>query len=369
MTKKNITFCIPSLNGGGAEKVTMLLANELCERGWVVTFLMSRIEGPFLERLNKNVHLISLGNKNISKNVFVIAQYLRERKPSIFYSSMTYVNVIAGLAIILANYRGNIIFSEHSNLSTRNKNNPGILSRVITLLAKAVYKRADVIVCVSEGVKKDLNTVFPDLKNVKVIFNPIENFHTPKREFNNNVFRIISMGRIDKEKNFTLLIQAFSIVLKKCSGLGKKLELFILGEGYEKEKLKLLIKDLQLDENVVLPGFVNNPAEILASSDLFVLSSNREGFGNVIVEALSCGLPIISTDCPSGPSEILKGGKYGKLIPVNDIESMANAIIETITIGAEISTPQERRLRAKDFSVDKIVNQYELLFEECILEI
>lgn len=367
MIKKNITFCIPTLYGGGAEKVTMLLANELCERGWNITFLMSRVEGPYLERLNKNVQIVPLQYKNISKNVFAIAKYLREKKPSIFYSSMTYVNVVAGLAIILSNYRGKVIFSEHSNLSTRNKNNPGFLSKVITLIAKVVYKRANVIVCVSEGVKEDLKITFPELKNVKVIFNPIENYYTQKRELNNNIFRIVSMGRIDKEKNFALLIRAFSIVVNKCAGLGKKLELYILGDGNEKENLKLLIKDLNLENNVVLPGFMNNPAEILSSSNLFVLSSNREGFGNVIVEALSCGLPIISTDCPSGPSEILKRGKLGKLVPVNDVGSMADSIMETITSGIEISTPQQRMERANDFSVEKIVNQYEFLFENCLL--
>src|SRR4051794_30540451 len=128
MIKKNISFCIPSLNGGGAEKVTMLLANELCARGWDVTFLMARVEGPYLERLNKNVQIVPLGHKNISKNVFAIAKYLKEKTPAIFYSSMNYVNAIAGLAIIFARYRGKIIFSEHTNFSTSNKNNPGYIS-------------------------------------------------------------------------------------------------------------------------------------------------------------------------------------------------------------------------------------------------
>src|SRR6478752_7203980 len=117
MVNKNITFCIPSLTGGGVEKVTMLLANELCTRGWVVTILIARAEGPYLERLNKNIQIIPLGHRNISRNVIAIAKYLRKKKPSIFYSSMTYVNAIAGLATILANYRGKIIFAEHSNLS------------------------------------------------------------------------------------------------------------------------------------------------------------------------------------------------------------------------------------------------------------
>ncbi len=165
-------------------------------------------------------------------------------------------------------------------------------------------------------------------------------------------------------KNFSLLIQAFSIALKRVFRvIINKPELYILGEGHEKENLESLISELKLQDKVFLPGFVDNPSEILSSANLFVLSSNREGFGNVLVEALSCGLPLISTDCPSGPSEILKNGQLGKLVPVNDVKSMTDAIIEAINNPDKYSTREERMLRAKDFSVENVVNQYELLFE------
>jgi glycosyltransferase involved in cell wall biosynthesis len=360
--KKDITFLIPSMAGGGAQKVTLLLINELCRKGWKVTILLSRAEGPYLKKLDKSLKIIILKNRNISKNIFSIAKYLKQNNPRIFYSSMTYVNVIAGLAVILSRFKGKVIFSEHMNLSKKNIDNPNFINGVITFLAKKVYKKADAIVCVSKGVKDDLNQVIHNIKKSLVIYNPIENFYKEKKD--NSKFKIISLGRLVEQKNYSLLINAFSIVTDKCANTKKELELYIFGEGYEREKLNKLISQFKLQDKVFLPGFVDNSADLLSSSDLFVLSSNREGFPLVLPEALSCGLPVISTDCPSGPSEILKKGQLGKLVPVDDVESMAEAIIEAINNPDKYSTREERMLRAKDFSVENVVNQYESLFEE-----
>jgi glycosyltransferase involved in cell wall biosynthesis len=365
LMKKEIAFLIPSMAGGGAQKVTLLLANELCKRGWDISLLIANAEGVYLKRLDKNIKIISLGKRNISGNVFEIARYLKRSRPALFFSSMTYVNVIAGISVILSNYKGKIFFSEHSNPSTRNANNKNLINKIITFLAKMVYKKADAVICVSQGVKDELNRVINNLKTSVVINNPIENFFK-KGKYNHDKLRIISMGRLDKEKNFSLLIEAFSIVLNRVPFYQQNAELYILGEGPERDNLVLLISALKLQDKIFLPGFVENPEDLLSSADLFALCSNREGFPNVLVEALSCGLPVISTDCPSGPSEILQEGKFGKLIPVNDKESLANAIIETINTPNVNSTMEERMRRANDFSVESIVDQYESLFKDIL---
>jgi glycosyltransferase involved in cell wall biosynthesis len=368
--KEEITFLIPSMHGGGAQKVMLLLVNELCKRGWQITLLLSNIEGAYLKRLDKKIKVIFLKNQNISANLFEIARYLKHNKPTFFYSSMTYVNAIAGLAVILSRFRGKFILSEHMNLSAKNAHNKTFINKVITRLAKITYKKADVVVCVSQGVQEDLNAVIRNLKKTIVIYNPVEDFFR-KRSFIDNKFKIISMGRLEKEKNFTLLIEAFSIMLNKTNS--DNTELYILGEGKERKDLEALINERQLQDRVFLKGFVEDPGELLSSCDLFVMCSTREGFGNVLVEALSCGLPVISSDCPSGPSEILGGGKFGKLLPVNDKESLANAIIEAINFPNAISTKEERIRRANEFSVESIVDKYESLFHDilkadCILE-
>ncbi len=362
---KKITFLIPSMNAGGAEKVALLLINELCKRGWNASVLMPHIGGAYDNKLDKRVQIIKLKYQNISKNIFEIARYLKKNKPAYFYSSMTYVNVIACIAVTISAYKGKFIISEHSNMSLRNANNKSFINNVITFLAKRIYKKATAIICVSESVKEDLKKLMPDLKKVKVIYNPVENLYI-KTNYDNEKFKIISMGRIDKEKNFSLLIRSFSIVVNKCSTFKKNIELYILGDGTEKKNLEKLIHELKLDNKIFLLGFVSEPAALLSSADLFAFSSNREGFGNVLVEALSCGLPVVSTNCLSGPSEILQNGKFGKLVPVNDVEKLANAIIEILYDENCFSEEEKtkRKRRAQDFSVESIVNQYEMLFKE-----
>ena len=163
------------MEGGGAQKAVLLLMNELCKRGWRVSLLLSKPEGPFLKRIDKKVKIIRLKKKKISSNIFEISKYLRHDNPTIFYSSMTYVNVIAGLAVRISGFKKQVVFSEHSNLSARNTNNPNFINKVITFLTKIVYKRANAVVCVSEGVKDDFRKVFPYLRATVVIYNPIEN--------------------------------------------------------------------------------------------------------------------------------------------------------------------------------------------------
>jgi len=193
-----------------------------------------------------------------------------------------------------------------------------------------------------------------------VINNPIESLLqldvpvSPK-------YRLISMGRLDRDKNFKCLIEAFAEVLNESED-SEDYELYILGEGYERTNLENLISNLNLNKQVFMPGFVSSPAQLLNSSHLFVFSSVREGFGNVLVEALSCGLPVISTDCKSGPSEILLDGKIGALVPINNKTALKEAILNEIRNPDKISTKEQRIKRANDFLIEDITDKYESLF-------
>jgi len=362
MLKKEIAFLIPSMNGGGAEKVTLLLANELSVRGWKVILVLAKKEGPYLSRLHGEIEVLVLRKKNISKNVFEIASFLKNRKPSIFYSSMAYVNVIALLSARLASFKGKTIISEHSHLSTNIKINNNLRFKAILTLAKFLYRHADGLVCVSDGVKTDLETIFVNLKAVVVINNPVEDLSSTATERLRDKFRIISVGRLDIDKNFKLLVNAFGEILKELPDK-QEYELLILGDGPERKNLEELVERLQLKKQVFLPGFVNTPGKYLEESDLFVFTSSREGFGNVLVEALSCGLPIVSTDCFCGPSEILQQGRLGRLVPVNDLDELKKAILEEIQHPTtSVSDVQKRVARSRDFSVSKITDHYEQFF-------
>ena len=161
----------------------------------------------------------------------------------------------------------------------------------------------------------------------------------------------ISAGRLTRQKDFPTLLKAFQIVKAQLPNA----KLVILGDGEDRNELEKLAQELENQNSVDLPGFVKNPFAMIARADAFILSSRWEGFGNVIVEALACGTPVISTDCPSGPAEILGNGAYGTLVPVGDAQSLAQAMLREIAV----PTPRNKlRDRANDFSIEKIVPEY-----------
>ena len=364
MQKNNkITFLISSLNAGGAEKVALLVMNELVRRNWEVTFLLTKLEGPYLQFLDSRVKIIVLSNKKISKNIFSIAKYLKKNSPDVFYSSMMYINIIAGISAKLANYRGKLVFSEHSHPSAVLETQGNVIVKFIFLIAKYIYPFAKSIICVSDGIKDDLNKMFKRLPDLFVVNNPVEIKEYNQPELDSNIFKIVSVGRLHKDKNFELLIRTFSLLIN--NNQQTNIHLFILGEGNHRKNIELLITELNLENKVTLMGFVDSPTEFVNNCDLFVFPSNREGFGNVLVEALSTGIPIISADCPSGPAEILDYGNYGALFPINDSESLYTQIQNELNNSTRLdpNLVNKRKVRALDFKVETIVNKYVEVFE------
>jgi glycosyltransferase involved in cell wall biosynthesis len=214
---------------------------------------------------------------------------------------------------------------------------------------------------VSEGVKQDLCRLgaFAD-ERVTVIYNPVARglvnpapVETALRQklwgpgFNHHV---LAVGSFKTQKNFPLLIRAFAQLPQSL-----KAKLIVVGEGVLRPELEMLVLELGLQDRVALPGFALDPSCWYRSADLFVLSSSWEGFGNVIVEALECGVPAVSTDCPSGPAEILANGRYGRLVPVGDATALAAAIQASLL---EAHDHEALRRRAQDFAVPKIAEQY-----------
>src|SRR5690606_35578336 len=202
----NITFLIGSMSAGGAEKVALLLMNELISRNWDVTLIVARGEGEYFRRVDKRIEIVVLKSQKISQNISEIAKYLRNEKPQVFHSSMMYINVIAGIAAITSNYRGRLIFSDHSHPSSVLQTQGNLKVRLISKLAKLIYKRASGVICVSNGIKDDLMSLFSSLPPLHVINKPVEiiNYNLPP--YHRNTFSIVSVGRLDKDKNFELLI-------------------------------------------------------------------------------------------------------------------------------------------------------------------
>lgn len=361
---KKVTLYIPSMSGGGAERVMLALANGLAEKDIQVDLLLNRVDGPYLKDASKKVNIVNLNTSRVLSSIVPLSKYLRREKPDAILSAMNYVNIITVIAQIISGSNTKVVLSEHGNLTESKKNLGHIKSLIITSLMRWAYTKPHAIVAVSDGVGDALvNELKIDRSKITTIYNPIfsENLIERSTELvshswlnENSTPLILAVGRLTPQKDFATLIHAFKKVIKK-----KDCNLIILGEGRLRPELEELVKDLDLQDNVQLPGFVNNPYAWMSSADLFVLSSIHEGFGNVIVEAMACGTPVVSTDCNSGPSEILEDGRWGELVPPGNIELLAKAIIKSL------NTPNKKDLknRAAFFSVDNAVNKYFKIFQ------
>jgi glycosyltransferase involved in cell wall biosynthesis len=232
-----------------------------------------------------------------------------------------------------------VVVSERSNLSLDIKiGNPlgnQMKSNLIPLAIRFLYPFADSIIAISHGVARDLATTAKlSLESIEVIYNPTispQLSEKSQESIGHPWFApgqspvVLGVGRLEQQKDFPTLIHAFAKVRQMQTA-----KLVILGSGREEKKLLSLVNELKLNEDVAMLGFVDNPYAYMAKSAVFVLSSAWEGFGNVIVEAMAVGTPVVSTNCPNGPEEILDNGKYGELVPVGDSQAMAEAILRVL---------------------------------------
>lgn len=354
-----IALFIPSLRGGGAERVMLNLARGFAERGYKVDLVLAKAEGPYLSQVPDNVRVIDLKSRRVLYSLPGLIRYVRQERPEALLSSLDHANIVALWAKKLSQVPTRVVVSVHSTLSKASTNATSIRARLIPLWVRVFYPGVDAVVAVSKGVAEDLIRL-TNLRREKVhvIYNPVitpELFAKADEPLDHPWFDpseppvVLSVGRLTPAKDYSTLIRAFALVRKEMPA-----RLMILGEGEERPKLEALIKELRLEQDVALPGFVNNPYKYMRHATVFVLSSRWEGFGNVLVEAMALGTPVVSTDCPSGPSEILDGGKHGKLVPVGDPNLMAKAILETL----EDRKKDLSKINLTLFSLEYVINEY-----------
>jgi len=328
---ERIAIFIPSLSGGGAQRVMLNLAKGLSDKNYKIDLVVVKLEGQYINQVPKNIKLISLNSRYAITSLFPLIKYLKTNKPDILISAMAHVNVVAIISKILTRKKTKLIITEHTTLSLAKKESKKVKEKVLFNILKYIYNYADAIVAVSKYMAHDMSIILgiPEEK-INVIYNPIidnsliekSNQDIEEEWFNPNESPVvISIGRLAEPKDFETLIRAFKKVRDKM-----KVRLLILGEGPKREQLEKLIHDLNIENDVKMPGFKQNPYAYLRRAALFVLSSKREGLPTVLVEALACGIPVISTDCLSGPREILQNGRLGTLVPVGDVDALAKAI-------------------------------------------
>lgn len=357
---KKVIFFLPTLNGGGAERVTVNLINKLSSNfdNLDIHLLLLRKEGVFLSDLNAEINVTDLNSKRTIYSFFKIIKFIKKEKPDYFVSSLNYLNVVSLIIKRITNTHTKFFVTEHSTISQRLNNFSG-LGVLVPFLMKKLYNSADHIICVSEGIKIDLlSTLKIRNEKISVIYNFIdfEKINKLKAlEVQHHFFKsgfpvIISVGRLIYEKNFDLLIDAFLEVRSKT-----KCKLIILGEGPFKNILKNKISGSRFNEDIDLVGFQNNPYAWMNKADLFVLSSRTEGLPTVLIEAMAVGCQVISTDCPSGPSEIISNTE-GLLVKNLDIDDM----VEKINLCLE--SREKIKYDLSKFNIDSISSKYLKLF-------
>jgi glycosyltransferase involved in cell wall biosynthesis len=392
--KRKIAIFLPSLATGGVARIMLFLAKSFIEAGHHVEFVLGNpkdrkgeLSAPlppgttirvlqktsmFLTRLRLLKHNPSTFSR-MALPIFLnirppkvlgflpsLISYLNKEPPDILLSAKTHTNLVALWASQLSQRSIPVIISEHSTHSNRIGNKKKWRWRFIFPLLAREYPKAQYIISVSKGVKSDLirHTHISD-HHIRTIYNPICTasimsdslksiphpwFIDPKPPI------ILGVGRLVPAKDFPTLLYAFARVRKEV-----RAHLILLGEGKKRKELEALITHLGLTQEVWMPGIVDNPYAFMARASVLALSSILEGLPTVILEALACGCPVVSTDCPSGPAEILKNGQYGRLVPIGDAAALADAILTTLTHPPNKSLLQERAL---EFDIRKIGRQY-----------
>ena len=358
-----VALFLPTLHGGGAERMMLNIAKGLSERGIETDLMLASAEGPFLRHIPANVRVVDLRAPRVLASLRPLAVYLRRNQPVSLLSTLGHANIVALWARRMANVRTKIVIREANTLSHSSRHAQHIKGRLSPVLMRMFYPWADDIVAISRGVARDLSlkTGLP-AESIRVIHNPAvtpELVARAKEPLGHPWYSpgeppvLLGAGRLVRQKDFPTLIRAFRIVKES-----RPARLIILGEGDERERLWFLVRELGLENDVSLPGFVENPQAYMARSAVFVFSSAWEGFGNVLVEAMAAGTPVVSTDCESGPGEILQNGAYGRLVPVGDVTALADAISATLRSPL---TPKKLKERALEFSLERVIEEYAAL--------
>lgn len=347
--------------GGGVQKVHVTLANAFAARGLAVACVLPQAKGPFLANLTSGVAVVDLGTRDPLRLLRRLARYLREQPPGALIAAQQHTILAAVWARRLAGASVPLAIVQHNALSElcRNSRRPA-LRWLVPPLTRLFYPWADEICAVSQGVARDLAAVaaMPE-DRVRVIYNPVvaedidERASRPSGHLwldakDRPVF--LGVGNLIEHKDFATLVRAFARARRRLPA-----RLVILGEGQERGRLEQLARELGVAEDIDLPGFLPNPVSFMARADAFVLSSRVEGLPTVIVEALACGTPVVSTDCPYGPAELLEDGALGPLVPVGADAELADAMLATIQRSPD---PERLKNRAADFRVDRAVEHY-----------
>jgi len=381
---ERLAVMLGSLRLGGGERVGLLLAGAFAARGHRVDLVVAECEGQYLDQVPKEVRLIPLAASSritgrcmefaadpggwpillplqlgmhphrLSKRLPALVHYLQTERPYALLSVGTQANLAALRASRVSRAATRIVVREGNPLSFRRR-----YRWAYPTVVRRLFRHAHAIVAVSDGVADDLSaTAGIPRERILTIYgpaSPVAQDRARKRPAHpwfapGQPPVLLAVGRLVPQKDYPTLLRAFARVRSVLP-----VRLVILGEGWRRRSLERLVRRLGIADAVQMPGYVDNPYAYMAHSAAMVLSSAWEGIGNVLIEALACGCPVVSTDCPGGPAEVLRQGAYGRLVAVGDVDALATAMAKTLS---EIPDRERLRARAQEFGIDRVADLY-----------
>ncbi len=373
-SRKKLLFILPSLSGGGAERVVLNFLSSIDNSKYEATLLLLKNFCDFKDELPKHIRVvICLKPENKIRYGF----------PKVIYTILCEVSrtdIVIGALELTATYfayLGSFLFRKpvigwvHTNIQEYFdyiERTEGKIRRSIHYkLSSLIYPRLDSLIAVSNGVKDSIIKAWSCLpERIEIIYNPVDIQRIQElSKITSNITSckpyIVSVGRMVFQKGFDILIKAYGELLKN----DVEHYLVIIGDGPERSSMIELVGQLGLDKKIIFTGFMENPFNLIKNADIFVMSSRFEGFGLVLCEAMALGVPVVATDCKSGPREVLDNGEYGVLVPVEDIGKLADSIISLL------KNPEQRHLlsqkgiiRAKEFNATKAINKFENMIDK-----
>ena len=363
----DIAFFLQDLDGGGAERAIIALAGEVEKQGHAVDLVVGDANSDYCSEVSSEINVVDFATRSRLLVLFRLIAYLRCRNPTVVMSALDPPNIMLVVAAKLAGYKGRTIISQRAVVDASLRELAPGRRMLMGFLQRVCFPRADALISNSHAAANEVQELLGvpaervvtihnalDLNRInQLACEPISDASFLK----NQAPLIVSVGSLTERKDIPTLIKAFGIVKAQ-----KQANLVIIGKGEERGKIEKLIADLGLTENIHLLGFEANPYKWMAAAAVFASSSTGEGFPNVIAEALALGRSVVATDCPGDTAELLAHGKWGRLVPVGEPESMAEAMLAAL----DDLAPPDGRSRAADFSPSKITSAYlNVLLPKC----
>ncbi len=357
----DLVIYLPSLEGGGAERAMLDLARGLSSHGVRVELVLARAEGAYLEQVPEGLPVVDLGAARVLASLPALVRHLRQRKPEVLLSTLSHANIVALWARRLARVPTRVVVRQANTSRVGEGRRASLRGALHRTLLRRSYRSAHALVAVSEGVASDVaRLVGVPREHIQVLYNPVvtaELVSMSEAPLDHPWFSvgeppvILGVGRLTKQKDFPTLLRAFAEVRAQRAA-----RLLLLGKGEDEGELRALAGELGVEDDVDMPGFADNPFAFMRRAAVFVLSSRWEGLPNALIQALALGTPVVATDCPSGPREILEDGRWGRLVPVGDVRQMTQAILAAIE--GPTPSPQAQAQVRERFGLDAVVQQY-----------